>query len=81
MGPARPGYGTSMHPKLSALGEANLKGWRGRVARPVANAVAKRTDYSADEVRAVIGLALFALSLYVLASSVRKALREEIGED
>jgi hypothetical protein len=64
-----------MHPKLAALGEANLKGLRGRVVRPVADAVARRTRYSADQIRAVVGLALFALSVYVLASTVRRALR------
>ena len=66
-----------MHPKLTALGEANLRGWRGRVVRPVADAVARRTSYSADQIRAVVGLALFALSVYVLASTVRRALRSE----
>ena len=56
-----------MHPKLTALGEASLKGWRGRMARPVANAVARRSDFSADQVRAVFGLAFFALSVYLLS--------------
>jgi hypothetical protein len=66
-----------MHPKLAALGEANLRGMRGRLARPVAEAVARRTSYSADQIRAVIGLAFFALSVYLLASTVRRALRSE----
>jgi hypothetical protein len=66
-----------MHPKLQALGESSLKGWRGRVAGPVANAVSRRTDYSADQIRAVLGLAFFALSLYLLASTVRRALQSE----
>jgi hypothetical protein len=66
-----------MHPKLTALGEASLKGWRGRMARPVANAVARRSDFSADQVRAVFGLAFFALSVYLLASTVRRALQSE----
>ena len=64
-----------MHPKLNALGEANLKGWRGRIARPVADAVSRRSDISPADVRAVIGLAFFALSVYLLASTVRRALR------
>ena len=67
----------AMHPKLTALGEASLKGWRGRMARPVANAVARRSDFSADQVRAVFGLAFFALSVYLLASTVRRALQSE----
>lgn len=70
-----------MHPKLRALGEANLKGLRGRVARPVADAVARRTDASPDQIRALFGLAFFALSIYLLASTVRRALQtEEITE-
>lgn len=71
------GYRSLVHPKLTALGEANLRGLRGRVARPVATAVARRTNRSVEEVRALIGLAFFALSVYMLASTVRKALRLE----
>jgi hypothetical protein len=70
-----------MHRRLAALGEANLKGMRGRVVRPLADAVARRTSYSADQIRAVIGLAFFALSLYLLASTVRRAfLAEELAD-
>jgi hypothetical protein len=69
------GKAGSMHPKISALGEANLKGWRGRIARPVADAVAGRTGFSAADVRAVVGLGFFVLSVYLLASTVRRALR------
>jgi hypothetical protein len=67
----------AMHPKLQALGESSLKGWRGRVARPVADAVARRTDYSADQIRAIVGLAFFVLSVYLLVSTVRRALQTE----
>jgi hypothetical protein len=66
-----------MHPKLRALGEANLKGWRGRLARPVGSAVASRTRFSDADVRAVVGLGFFLLSIYLLASTVRRALRYE----
>jgi hypothetical protein len=77
-GPKRAGYVQfAMHPKLTALGEASLKGWRGRVTGPVADAVSRRTAYSADQVRAVIGLVFFALSVYLLASTVRRALQSE----
>jgi hypothetical protein len=69
------GKAGSMHPKINALGEANLKGWRGRIARPVADAVAGRTSFSAADVRAVVGLGFFVLSVYLLASTVRRALR------
>ncbi len=57
-----------------ALGEANLSGLRGRVARPVAHAVSGRTKFTEEQVAAIIGLAFLALSIYGLVSTVRKAL-------
>ena len=69
MSHAPPGNVTGMHPKLTALGEASLKGWKGRVVRPAADVGARRTRYSADQIRAVV--------VYVLASTVRQALRSE----
>jgi hypothetical protein len=71
------GYPHLVHPKLTALGEANLKGFRGRVARPVATVVARRTKFSVEDVQALFGLAFFAFSVYMLASTVRRALRAE----
>jgi hypothetical protein len=64
-----------MNRRVVALGEASLKGWRGRVARPVASAVSGRTAASEQDVRTLIGLAFFALSIYLLASTIRRALR------
>jgi hypothetical protein len=64
-----------MNRRINAFGEANLKGWRGRVARPVAHAVSSRTGFSESDVRTVIGLAFFALSIYLLASTIRRGLR------
>jgi hypothetical protein len=64
-----------MHRRLRALGEATLTGWRGRVARPIGSAVSSRTGFSADDVRAAVGLGFFLLSVYLLASTVRRALR------
>jgi hypothetical protein len=64
-----------MNRRMAALGEANLKGWRGRVARPIASAVSDRTRASEQDVRALIGLAFLAMSIYLLASTVRRGLR------
>jgi hypothetical protein len=64
-----------MNRRITAFGEANLKGWRGRVARPVADVVSRRTAVSAQDVRTIIGLAFFALSVYLLASTIRRGLR------
>jgi hypothetical protein len=60
---------------LSALGQENLTGLRGRMARPVAGAVSRRTRFTPEQVSAVIGLALLALSIYGLVSTVRRAAR------
>jgi hypothetical protein len=64
-----------MNRRIAALGEANLKGWRGRVAQPIATAVSGRTRASEQDIRALIGLAFLALSIYLLASTVRRGLR------
>lgn len=45
------------------------------MARPVGNVVSSRTPFSADDVRTVVGLGFFLLSIYLLASTVRRALR------
>lgn len=60
---------------LSALGQENLTGLKGRVAGPVAGAVSRRTRLTEEQVRAVIGLGLLALSLYGIVSALRKAAR------
>ncbi len=57
-----------------ALGEANLSGLRGRMAKPVARAVSNRTRFTDEQVAAIIGLAFLALSIYGLISTARKAL-------
>jgi hypothetical protein len=77
MNRGRRGNSEAMHPKLKALGESSLKGWRGRVTGPVASAVSRRTRFSNSDVRALFGLAFFALSVYLLASTVRRALQSE----
>jgi hypothetical protein len=59
---------------MGALGEASLKGWRERLARPVARAVSSRTNLTEQQIRAFIGLAFLALSVYGLVSTVRRAL-------
>jgi hypothetical protein len=61
---------------VNALGESALTGWRGAVGRAVAKPVAKRTRWSEEEIRTVIGLLILAFALYrVLAPAVRAARR------
>ena len=54
------------------LGHAGLAGWRGVVADKVATPVAKKAPASEDQVRAVVGAAFFALSLYYVISTIAK---------
>lgn len=58
------------------IGTAGLKGWRAKVADAVAKPVSKKTSLSDDQVRAVIGMTFFALSvLYVTGTLKRLAAR------
>ncbi len=61
------------------LGQAALPSWRGKVADAVATPASKRTPWSEDQVRAVVGAAFFALAtFYVVSTAVRmiKAARD-----
>lgn len=56
------------------LGEAGLRGWRGRVADRVAPGVARRTSADVDQVRTVIGGLFLVLSTLYLAKAFRQFL-------
>jgi len=56
------------------LGQTALVGWREKVANGVARPLAGRTDVAEEPIRAVIGMLFFALSVYYVASTVRRAL-------
>ncbi|MDQ3890493.1 MAG: hypothetical protein M3312_08080 [Actinomycetota bacterium] len=57
-----------------SVGRAGVQsGWRKRVADVASETVAKRTPFGPDEVRALLGLAFIALSLYYLATTARRA--------
>ena len=60
----------------TALGRTALVGWRQKVANGVAKPLASRTGVSDEAVRAAVGALFFALSLYYVASTVRRALDE-----
>jgi hypothetical protein len=56
---------------FTRLGQAGLKGWREKVGEAVAGPVSRSTPLSADQVRAVVGAAFFALSvLYVTKTAL-----------
>ena len=57
------------------LGKTALSGWRANVADGVADPVAERTSLSPDAVRAIVGGAFFALSVYYVVGTAVRALR------
>jgi hypothetical protein len=56
------------------LGQTALVGWRDKVANGVARPVAGRTSLEEEPVRAAIGALFFALSVYYVVSTLRRAL-------
>jgi hypothetical protein len=58
------------------LGHAGAaKGWRKQVADRVAPAVAERTRFDRDDVRAAVGAAFFAASVLYVLQTVRELRR------
>ncbi len=55
------------------VGKTALSGWRAKVADGVADPVSERTSLSPDAVRAVVGAAFFALSVYYVVSTAVRA--------
>jgi hypothetical protein len=54
------------------IGQAALTGWRGRVARPLARPIARRTGLTQEQVEAILGLLILAYTVYRV---VRPAIR------
>ena len=55
------------------LGQKGLVGWREKVANVVSQPMASRTPLSEDQVRAIVGATFFALSVYYVVDTVRRA--------
>ena len=53
------------------VGQAGLQGWREKVADGVAEPLAKRTPLDEDQMRAVIGVVFFVLSVMYVVKTVR----------
>ena len=66
-------------PDAQHLGQAGLVGWRKAIADRVAPAAAGRAPASEDQLRAVIGAAFFALSLYYVVSTVARMVKTARG--
>jgi hypothetical protein len=56
------------------IGQAALTGWRGRVARPLARPIARRTGLTQEQVEALLGLLILAYAVYrVIRPAIRAA--------
>lgn len=62
-------------PETQQVGHAALVGWRKAVADKVAPVAAERAPASEDQVRAVIGAAFFALSLFYVVSTLVRIIK------
>jgi hypothetical protein len=58
------------------LGQAGLQGWREKVADGVAQPVSKRTPLSEEQIRAIIGVTFFVLSVLYLVNAVRELVKQ-----
>jgi hypothetical protein len=54
------------------LGRAGLQGWRAKVADAAGPAVARRTSFSEDQVRATIGVVFFVLAALYVAKTLQQ---------
>lgn len=54
-----------------SLGQAGLRGWRSKVANVTAGPVAKRSAFSEDQIRAVVGGLFLALSVWYVFQAIR----------
>ncbi len=61
---------------VKRVGRAGLSGWREQVARRIAPAVSARTRFDEDAIRAALGLAWLALSVYYVARAARDVVRD-----
>jgi hypothetical protein len=61
--------------KPETLGHAGLVGWRKAIADRAAPAAAKRAPFSEEQVRATIGVAFFALSVYYVGSTIARVIK------
>lgn len=57
---------------VKQLGSAGLTGWRAKVGDAVAGPVSRHSAADADQVRALIGLLFFGLSLMYVMKTVKE---------
>jgi hypothetical protein len=56
------------------LGQTGLVGWREKVAARVAGPASQRTPLTDEQVRALMGGLFFALAVYYVVGTIRRAL-------
>ena len=59
----------------AAVADATLRGWKGKLVDKVAQPVSERTSLSADQFRALVGVALLALSVWAVIKRIQKVVR------
>jgi hypothetical protein len=57
----------------TGLGQTALVGWRRKAADSVAGPVSERTPLADEQVRAVVGALFFALAVYYVIGTLRRA--------
>jgi hypothetical protein len=60
--------------KATEVGESALFGWREKAASGVAGPLSERTPFDEDQVRALVGAFFFALALYYVFGTLRRAI-------
>ena len=63
-------------PSPTTLGQQALPSWRGAIADRVAPSAAKRTKFSEDQVRGVLGAAFLAISTFYVVSSLVRMIKQ-----
>jgi hypothetical protein len=59
---------------VTELGQTGLVGWREKVAARVAGPASERTPLAHEQVRALMGALFFALAIYYVVGTIRRAL-------
>jgi hypothetical protein len=58
-----------------SFGKAGLQGWRAKVGDAVAGPIARRSNFTDDQVRAAVGALFFVLSVIYVLGTVRRLAR------
>ena len=59
--------------RATDVGQAGLQGWREKVADGVAGPISKRTPLAEEQLRALIGVTFFVLSVMYVVKTVQAA--------